>query len=39
MNIPKVKANVQAIKLMEEVGIPNPVVRFHQYPFLFDKDL
>lgn len=35
MNIPKEKANEQAIKLMEEVGIPNPEVRFHQYPFQF----
>lgn len=28
-------AKAKAIKLMEEVGIPEPATRFHQYPFEF----
>ncbi len=28
-------AKAKAIKLMEEVGIPNPTTRFNQYPFEF----
>ncbi len=28
-------AKAKAIKLMEEVGIPEPTTRFHQYPFEF----
>lgn len=28
-------AKAKAIKLMEEVGIPNPAIRYNQYPFEF----
>lgn len=28
-------AKAKAIKLLEEVGIPDPTIRFHQYPFEF----
>ena len=35
MKYPKEKAHEEAIRLMEEVGIPNAKQRFHQYPFQF----
>jgi len=35
MKMPKEKAYEKAISLMEEVGIPDPKRRFHQYPFQF----
>lgn len=35
LKMPKEKAYQKAISLMEEVGIPEPEKRFHQYPFQF----
>lgn len=35
MKMPKEKAYEKAISLMQEVGIPEPERRFHQYPFQF----
>lgn len=33
--VTKQEAKDRALKLMEEVGIPEPHIRFHQYPFEF----
>jgi len=35
LKMPKNKAKKHAIKLMQEVGIPEPEKRYHQYPFQF----
>lgn len=35
MKMPRHMAEQKAIDLMREVGIPNPEIRFHQYPFQF----
>ena len=35
VNMNKKIAKAKAIKLMEEVGIPEPTIRFNQYPFEF----
>ena len=33
--ISKKIAKARALKLLEEVGIPEPVIRYNQYPFEF----
>ena len=35
IKITKAEAKERALKVMEEVGIPNPAARFRQYPFEF----
>lgn len=35
IRVTKKEAKERALKVMEEVGIPNPEVRFNQYPFEF----